>query len=526
MVLGSQKRVVRYDYSFDRAWDFFLIMTVVHQKAKGSKIPDASASSGMWVGLSPWLLATGVTLSLIFSSGISIWSVYRSAVRNAESATHQGLLRSVKSIALWVNPDVHAKFQTPAEEASPAYLEAISYLARAKEAADLRSTFVFVYTCVLDAEGQVRFVLDPTPAGDADGDGVDDKAHVREIYTDASATLKKVLLTGQAATDPEPYTDRWGTFLSGYAPFFSPSGQLAGVVGLDMKLEDYEVQVAKILRLSLTGFAVSGVLAFLAGGLAWKYQTRLQLSMREVVAAMRLARAGEQAKSDFLAIMSHEIRTPMNGVVGMSQLLADTELTDEQREYVNLMTFSSDALLNVINDILDFSKFESGAFRIDEVKIHLKSMTEEWERLYTPQFKEKGLDFTVEIQEKCPDSFMGDPLRIGQIVMNLLANSKKFTETGAVNLTISPDRTDQGGPALRFSVKDSGIGIAPDVQLRIFEVFSQADSSTSRRFGGSGLGLAICKRLCEFMDGRIWVESTLGRGSIFHAVVGVGPSSP
>ena len=232
--------------------------------------------------------------------------------------------------------------------------------------------------------------------------------------------------------------------------------------------------------------------------------------------ARRDAEAANRAKSMLLANMSHEIRTPMNAVLGFTELLSTTGLTAEQRDYVETIHSSGQALLTLINDILDFSKLEAGKLSLESLPIDVRAIAQKAVGLLSVQSAEKNLNLSYRVAPSVPALVQGDALRLQQILVNLLSNAVKFTEAGDVTLEVSAASRDDGRCVVEFRVRDTGPGIPPEIQDRLFESYSQADASISRKFGGTGLGLAISRSLAEQMGGAMWVESELGRGSTFH----------
>ena len=328
--------------------------------------------------------------------------------------------------------------------------------------------------------------------------------------------------------------EKWGLITSFHEDFLTQFPHYSMKLGVDKNIYWGEVEKGLIVTAMVLGAGMSLLLVALAR--AKELQARelrernieierqVQEQTKELAKARDEALEASRVKSEFLASMSHEIRTPLNAIIGMAELLNETPMTPDQKKYVDIYKKSGEALQSLVNDILDLSKIEANQLHLEKIDFNLRSLIEEAVDIYALKCDEKGIELICQITPDVPAFVNGDPSRLRQIVLNLIGNAVKFTEKGEIVVRVMPDADHQDPVSLHFSVSDTGIGIPADKLAAIFGSFTQVDSSTTRKYGGTGLGLTISTRLVELMNGRISVQSELGRGSTFSFVVRLEPA--
>jgi signal transduction histidine kinase/ActR/RegA family two-component response regulator len=463
-------------------------------------------------------MLAGCVIMLISSLGLLYLT--HSAREAQLDAVRTELVQLARVAATLVDGDRHRLIKSQSQAGSSDHLVSLAPLVKFHKAT---SDIIYVYTAILD-RNRIFYVLGTDYLYHVDGDAeVADP--IMAPHDTQDPTLRRALEWHQVAVNQEPVKEAKRSYMSAYAPFYDSKGAFVGVIGVDMWVRDFDARVAAIRRAAVIAFAAVAVLSVLVGFVVYRFsltaararrndqivQARLADAKQQAEVQAQRAEAASKAKSDFLAMMSHEIRTPMNGVLGFANLLLDSPLNSEQREFAQTVKRSGDALLTIINDLLDYSKIEAGRMSVEQIDVDLPAVCDEVRKILHTAVAERGLTISLSYDPALPKMIIGDPVRIRQVVLNLAANAVKFTERGVVRIDVAGVDT----ALLKVSVTDSGIGITEEQLNKMFRRFTQADSSTTRRYGGTGLGLAISKTLVELMGGTIGVHSQAGKGSTF-----------
>ena len=467
-------------------------------------------------------LAAGAAVWIIASLGLLyLWHAARDAQLDAVRCELKQLARTAATL---IDGDLHRTIRSQAQAGTPQHLALLEPLVKFHKAA---SDIIYVYTAILEG-GRVYYVLGTDYLYHVPGDH-EAAELIMAPHDTYDPTLHRALERHEVTVDEVPVHEVVRSYMSAYAPFYDRAGRFVGVVGVDMWVRDFDERIAAIRRAGIGAFAAVTLLSVLTGfGVVKLSRAALKARLRDRAAQARLAaakrraelraqsaQAAARAKGELLAVMSHEMRTPMSGVLGFANLLLDTPLSLEQREFAQIVQRSGDALLTVINDVLDYSKIEAGRMTVERIDMSLAEVCEGVRSIIKSAALERGVAIAVRYDPRLPRIIKGDPVRIRQVLLNLAGNAVKFTEGGSVEIAAEAMEDAR----LRISVTDTGIGI-PDEQIAtLFQQYSQGDTARSRRYGGTGLGLAICKTLVELMGGEIGVESTVGAGSTFWFVL-------
>ena len=476
----------------------------------------------------PWRDAVVAAVVVLVVSASGLGTTYYFSRRMQIESVQRELLQVARMAATTIDVEAHARLDDPAMDGGPEYLRVVAPLVALQKAAP---DVYYVYTLIPAGKGRYlhgidtatlhRHPLDTNPV-----------LPLLKVYDEVDPDLDRTVATRQPQVTAEAWTEPGRRFLSAYAPFFRADGRLAGVVEVDLWVQTLDERLAGlrvIFRWALAGLlllsAAIGVLVFRQRRGAAAVEQRDRLAVRELAAARDIAERASQAKSEFLATMSHELRTPLNAIVGYSELLAEdlADLGDRQmQDDIGRVAAASRHLASIIGDILDYAKLDTGDVVVTPQPVDVAAMLRDLTDLLRPGAAARGL--TLHLEAPAAAWAQADPVRLRQVLLNLMGNAVKFTERGGVRVRVRPPSGSDN--RLVVVVHDTGVGIPRPQQAQLFQPFVQAHVSSARALSGSGLGLVISRRLAEAMGGSLRFRSRPGAGSSFRlSVPGAAPAS-
>jgi signal transduction histidine kinase len=460
-----------------------------------------------------------VTAVVLAVSAFGLGVTYYFSRQAQLEAVRAELAQLARVAAAQVDGDAHRRVVRPDLEGTPEFMRVLAPLVRFHRAT---RDVLYAYTLVLDG-GRAHYGLDSAYEYKVPGDDAPYDPPMTPVRIEVP-DLMETLTDGVLRVNARPRHGPVRSYLSAYAPFFDARGQQAGVVGIDMWVRDLDERLARLQRIAAAALGSLVVIAVSVGAVVYRLrvtaaaaEARDHQAVRELAAARDLAEQSSRAKSAFLAVMSHELRTPLNAIIGYGEMLQD-DLRGRgdgvMADDVGRMLAASRHLTAIIGDILDYSKLEAGRFDLTPSRVDLAALAGELVELMRPAASAKGVAIALEPAPRL-GAVEGDPVRLRQVLLNLIGNAVKFTERGAVTVRLRPARRGR----VACTVHDTGVGIPEEKRAQLFQPFSQVDSSSTRRSGGTGLGLAISRRLVELMRGSLRVRSRHGRGSSFRVTI-------